>query len=72
MPMAFFSGTFFPVDTMPWPLRWLINVLPLTHTNILIRKQVFDTDGLISLAVLVSYAACFFVAGSRLIKNYSE
>ncbi len=72
MPMAFFSGTFFPVDTMPWPLRWLINVLPLTHTNILIRKQFFDTDGVISLAVLVVYAACFFIAGSRLIKNYSE
>ncbi len=72
MPMAFFSGTFFPVDTMPWPLRWLINVLPLTHTNVLIRKQSFDRDGVISLAVLVAYAACFFIAGSRLIKKYSE
>jgi ABC-2 type transport system permease protein len=38
MPMAFFSGTFFPVNKMPLLLKTVIYMMPLTHTNILIRK----------------------------------
>jgi Nod factor-specific ABC transporter NodJ protein len=72
MPMAFFSGTFFPVDKMPLLLKTIIYMMPLTHTNILIRKPQLDPDGLISLGVLVLYAAAFFFYGSRLIKKYSE
>ncbi len=72
MPMAFFSGTFFPVDKMPILIKSVIYMMPLTHTNILIRKPQFDSDGLISLGVLILYAAAFFLYGSRLIKNYSE
>ncbi|MCX5881153.1 MAG: ABC transporter permease [Deltaproteobacteria bacterium] len=72
MPMAFFSGTFFPVDKMPVLIKTVIYMMPLTHTNILIRKPHLDPDGLISLGVLILYAAAFFVYGSRLIKNYSE
>lgn len=72
MPMAFFSGTFFPVDRMPLVLKWIIYVFPLTHTNILIRKQELDIEGLISLAVLLCYAFFFFCYGSRVIRNYSE
>jgi len=72
MPMAFFSGTFFPVDLMPLVLKWIIYVFPLTHTNILIRKQDFDMEGLVSLVVLLCYAVFFFIYGSRVIRNYSE
>ncbi len=72
MPMAFFSGTFFPVDKMPVLIKSLIYILPLTHTNILIRKQSIDEEGLISLLILSVYAAAFFIYGSRLIKRYSE
>ena len=72
MPMAFFSGTFFPVDKMPLVLKTVIYMMPLTHTNILIRKPQLDPEGLISLGVLMLYAAAFFVYGSWLIKNYSE
>ncbi len=72
MPMAFFSGTFFPVDRMPLVLKWIIYVFPLTHTNILIRKQELDIEGLISLVVLLCYAVFFFCYGSRVIRNYSE
>ncbi|HWR89651.1 MAG TPA: ABC transporter permease [Dissulfurispiraceae bacterium] len=72
LPMAFFSGTFFPVDRMPAAIRMLITVFPLTHTNIVIRKTSLDEEALISLAVLVAYAAVFFLYGSRLIRNYSE
>jgi ABC-2 type transport system permease protein len=72
MPMAFFSGTFFPVDKMPVVIKSVIYMMPLTHTNILIRKPQLDPAGLISLCVLLAYAAAFFVYGSWLIKQYSE
>lgn len=72
MPMSFFSGTFFPVDRMPGFLKALISVLPLTHTNILIRKSALDAGGVVSLAVIITYAVIFFICGSRLIKRYSE
>lgn len=72
IPMAFFSGTFFPIDRMPEVLQALVLLLPLTHTNILIRKEVLDTQGLISLTVIIFYSAGFFIYGSRLIRRYSE
>ena len=72
MPMAFFSGTFFPVDRMPALAKYVMYMVPLTHTNILIRKASFDSDAAISLAVLVLYAAAFFAYGTYLIRNYSE
>jgi ABC-2 type transport system permease protein len=72
MPMAFFSGTFFPVERMPAAVKYVMYVLPLTHTNILIRKASFDYDGAVSLAVLIVYAAAFFAYGTYLIRNYSE
>ena len=72
LPMAFFSGTFFPIDRIPETLRPVVWLLPLTHTNLLIRQTSVNTDGLLSLAVLVLYAGAFFGIGSRLIRNYSE
>jgi len=72
LPMAFFSGTFFPVDRMPAVLKAVVYVLPLTHTNIVIRQTALNSAGFISLLVLIVYASAFFIIGSRLIKNYSE
>ena len=72
MPMAFFSGTFFPVDRMPVAVKYVMYILPLTHTNLLIRKASFDYEGAISMAVLILYAAAFFAYGTHLIRNYSE
>lgn len=72
MPMAFFCGTFFPVDRLPLFVKPILYLLPLTHTNILIRKSSLDEEGLISLLILIAYAGVFFLYGSRLIKRYSE
>jgi len=72
MPMAFFSGTFFPVDKIPNFIKPIIYILPLTHTNIVIRKAELDTEGLISFSILIIYSIAFFMYGSRLIKNYNE
>jgi ABC-2 type transport system permease protein len=72
LPMVFFSGTFFPIDRMPSVLKGIILGLPLTHTNILIRKGALDGQGWAALMVMTSYAVLFFLLGSRMIKNYSE
>jgi ABC-2 type transport system permease protein len=72
LPMIFFSGTFFPIERMPSMLKGLVLCLPLTHTNILIRKTTLDTQGWVAFGVMVFYAALFFILGSRMIKNYSE
>lgn len=72
MPMAFFGGTFFPVDKIPALFKPVIYALPLTHTSILIRKTSLDPEALVSLCVLAVYAAIFFIYGSRLIREYSE
>jgi len=72
MPMAFFSGTFFPIDRMPYLIKAVIYVLPLTHTNLLIRKTSLDQEGWMALAVLIIYAVLFFLYGSKLIRDYNE
>ena len=72
VPMAFFSGTFFPLDKVPFAIKALIYVMPLTYTNILIRKTTLDTEGLLSLAVLCTYSAVIFFYGSKIIRRYSE
>ena len=40
-PMSFLCGTFFSVDGFPEALKWLVNVMPLTHTTRLIRQLAF-------------------------------
>lgn len=72
MPMAFFSGTFFPVDKMPGFIKAIIYLMPLTHTNLVIRKGALDEEGMVSLLVLIVYATAFFLYGSMLIRKYSE
>jgi len=72
LPMAFFCGTFIPVDRLPAMLKTVVTILPLTHTNILIRKATIDSQGLMSIAVLFFYAVLFFSIGTSLIRNYSE
>ena len=65
-PMMFLSGVFFPRDQLPATVRWLSELLPLTHAVALVRPLFMDrwpTDVLLHLGVLVVYAvAGFWVA----------
>lgn len=72
IPMGFFSGTFFPLEKIPFVFRVPLYVMPLTHTNVLIRKESFDPEALLSLSVMAFYSVVFFTMGIRLIRNYSE
>ena len=72
MPMAFFSGTFFPIDQMPWVLQVIVSCLPLTHTNHLLRFPFWDLHSLASLGVLLAYSAGCLALAIFLVRNYSE
>lgn len=72
LPMSFFSGTFFPLDRMPAVLKWIVLAMPLSHTNILIRKTTLDQGAVVSLLVMLAYTLLFLAIGIRLIRNYSE
>lgn len=37
-PMSFLCGTFFSLEGIPTALKWLVNLMPLTHTTGLIRE----------------------------------
>lgn len=72
LPMAFFCGTFFPLERIPWFLRLFVYFMPLTHTNLLMRKSTFDTVAFLSLAVLVCYSAFLFLLALKLTNEYDE
>jgi ABC-2 type transport system permease protein len=72
MPMAFFSGTFFPIKEMPWVLQIIVSCLPLTHTNYLLRSPTWDAKSLLSLGVLVAYGAASLLVATYLVRHYSE
>ncbi len=72
MPMAFFCGTFFPVDEMPWLVRDIIKILPLTHTNHLLRFPTWSLANLESLGILVGFAVLCLVVAIVIVRRYSE
>lgn len=56
-PMSFLCGTFFSLDGIPAALKWLVELMPLTHTTRLIREISFG--GRVSweaMAVSLGYA----------------
>lgn len=63
-PMAFLCGTFFPVDAYPPWIGALIHLLPLTHTNTVIRAAWTGKDfPALSLVYLVAFGSvCLIIA----------
>ena len=75
-PMMFLSGVFFPRDQLPQAVRWLSDVLPLTHAVALVRPLFLDrwpTDTLLHLGVLLAYAVVgFWVALALTRKRFAK
>jgi len=66
-PMFLFSGTFFPLDTLPGWAQQVALALPLTHLTLVARELCLGRTGgwpvLVSLVYLIGFAAvCFFVS----------
>lgn len=73
LPMSFLCGTFFSTHALPDVLRWLIELLPLTHTSCLLRGIGSGSDAAAaSVFVLLLYAGAGFVIGSRAFRQLTR
>ena len=67
MPMSFLCGTFFSTTELPPAVRFVIEILPLTHTSQLLREGF----NLPSLLILSAYAICLLWLSIKLFKRLS-
>lgn len=72
LPMAFLSGSFFPLDTAPGWLRAFSEVLPLKHLNegmldVMVRGQAW-TAALVPMAILAGFAVVVTLVAARLFR----
>jgi ABC-2 type transport system permease protein len=72
LPMAFLSGSFFPLDAAPGWLRAVSNVLPLYHLNegmldVMVRGQ-GPSAALAPIAILAGFAAVVTLVAARLFR----
>lgn len=72
MPMTFFGGSFFPVDSLPEALRVLVMIFPIGALNRLMRSPVWDDSMLTASLVLVLLGLLFFWVSVLLYRRYSE
>ncbi len=72
MPMAFFGGTFFPLEEMPYLLQKMILILPLTHVNQLLRQPDWSMAALPSLGIILVYGWSCFGLGLFCLGHYDE
>lgn len=72
LPMAFLSGSFFPLDAAPGWLRAFSNVLPLKHLNEGMLDVMVRGEGpgaaLLPLAILAGFAAVVTLVAARLFR----
>jgi ABC-2 type transport system permease protein len=70
-PMMFLAGTFFPLEQMPQFLQVVAHALPLYYVNEGLRNSMIymnQNDALLNGAVVIVFAAVFFIAGVILTK----
>jgi len=71
-PMFLFSGTFFPLETLPRWAQVLAQVLPLTHLVTLVRALTMgklEVQLLLSLLYLVFFSAVTFILAIALMRR---
>ena len=65
LPMSFLCGTFFSTAALPDAVRWIVEILPLTHTSHLLRSLGTAGDfSALSLTVVIGYATLGIAAGT--------
>ncbi|MDB1125143.1 ABC transporter permease [Vibrio algarum] len=70
-PMMFLSGTFFPVDQMPFIIQAVAAISPLTYSADLIRSSLLDTGtfSFMSLAILVCLNVVLVLIANRIVQR---
>ncbi len=72
-PMAFLCGTFFPVDTYPSWLQWLIELMPLTPASHLVRAAAAGKPlPMESLAYLTVLCMAFIITAILIIRRTQD
>ncbi len=73
LPMSFLCGTFFATQSLPMVLRYIIELLPLTHTSYLLRGLGNGSEvALSSVLVLIVYAAAGLLLGSHAFRRLTR
>lgn len=72
MPMTFFGGSFFPVDSLPSVLRVLVMIFPIGALNRLMRSSVWNPDMTYCGLILLVLGMIFFGVSVHLYRQYSE
>jgi ABC-2 type transport system permease protein len=73
MPMSFLCATFFIPDHLPTVLRWLIEILPLTHASYALRAIALGGEApLFSLIAMLVYIFSFCGLGIWLMEKVRE
>jgi ABC-2 type transport system permease protein len=70
-PLMFVSGSFFPVEQMPWFLKYLADVSPLTYLNNGLRSSMITGnygDALLNLAIVGALGILLFAVGVAVMK----
>lgn len=61
LPMAFFCGTFFPIDNLPYFIKTFLYVLPLSHASRSLRAAFLGQEiEPVSVAVMVAFFLMFY------------
>ncbi|MGO0122627.1 ABC transporter permease [Desulfothermobacter acidiphilus] len=73
MPMSFLCGTFFSTSKLPMGVRQLIELLPLTHTNLALRQLASHGPfPWTALAVLLAYSLFFFALAVYTVRHCQD
>jgi len=67
LPLMFLSGSLFPVDQLPWFLKIIADISPLTYLNDGLRAAMVSGDGAAAmnyLLIVAALAVLFFVIGT--------
>jgi|SRR5271157_523084 len=70
-PLMFLSGSFFPVDNMPWFFKLVADVSPLTYLNNGLREVMISGnagDATTNLIIVALIGAVFFIVGVAALK----
>lgn len=70
-PMIFLSGTFYPVDKMPFLAGVLAHISPMTYSTKLIRCSLIGTecDIWLNMGVMLGSAAVLFIIAGRILNG---
>jgi len=62
MPMSFFCGTFFPIDNLPYFIKGVLYLLPLTHASKCLRASFLGQSvDILSITIMLAvFAVCFY------------